>query len=487
MPDAWGKPFLFEQFKILGDTIMKPTTLAIFGVFALLFLSTGCSFINFNWKYNFNLSTSLMNYTADGSGVQVRILMNTSNMFVNSSCVDTIYCNDSAVTWLNGSTEQQIYYWWENYSFGFATLWIKAPVLNTTDNVFYLYYNSTLVSRSGYYSGRDTFIRFNDFENYTNGSRPSADFDGYSTPANSSQLYVTDSGCLRGDRCLYFNMEDTKGVTYGLLSNQFSSGILEFFYKTTGTQSDASAYWGTGINGTPEGLQYVTGSGSIVLQTNWTFIRWQWNGTGSLGNFTETGNSHEMQMSVGQNFTQQIFPFHIAATQPFYSDNYILRVYMLHDAVIKTMSGISEVIPSINYYIINGSVIGCDGGLSGATIRINGSGVDSTTLSNGSGYWEFTSLPNVAATYTITANNTGNRNINSTSKTITITGNRGDIELSLMLSYCTQFNPGSDFPKMIQDAIGGFLYGLSKSSGAMVFAVLAVLGLGMLVLILRRR
>lgn len=294
--------------------------------------------VSFNWRYNFNLSISLINYT--GTNIQVRIAMNTSNMFASSSCQDTISCNDSIVTWLNGSIEQQIYYWWENYSDSSATLWIKAPILNTTDNVFYLYYNSTLVSRSGYYSGMDTFIRFNDFENYTNGSRPSADFDGYSTPANLSQLYVTNSGCLRGDRCLYFNMADTKGVTYGLLSNQFSSGILEFFYKVTGTQSDASAYWGTGINGTPEGMQPVTGSGSIVLQTDWTFVRWQWNGTGSLGNFTETGNNHEMQLSAGQNFTQQVFPFHIASTQPFYSDNYILRAYMPHDAVIRTMSGI---------------------------------------------------------------------------------------------------------------------------------------------------
>lgn len=69
--------------------------------------------------------------------------------------------SDLRFTFLNGSQEEEIPYWIENYTADNATVWVKVPVLNRSVSLYTYYGNDSYTDAS---SPEDVFLFFDDFE-----------------------------------------------------------------------------------------------------------------------------------------------------------------------------------------------------------------------------------------------------------------------------------------------------------------------------------
>ncbi len=137
------------------------------------------SWLYSNWTYRkaiiINGSTSLQN--------DYQVMINLTNRTAGTDNFNFARAlsdgNDTRFTWLNASSglEQNVSFWIENWTSssgkGNATLWVKVPnvtassVANTT---LYMYYGNPSATYNNSLGGNNTFVVFDDFENYPTGN-----------------------------------------------------------------------------------------------------------------------------------------------------------------------------------------------------------------------------------------------------------------------------------------------------------------------------
>lgn len=122
-----------------------------------------------NYRKNFNITGSnvsdvdnytlkLYIYNKEGSDYENHVYLNGK---AKSDYSDIRFTNSLA------NTSGILPYWKEREGADYAVFWIKFDNINMTPNntSFYLYYNNSLATSTG--NGNETFLYFEDFENYT--------------------------------------------------------------------------------------------------------------------------------------------------------------------------------------------------------------------------------------------------------------------------------------------------------------------------------
>ena len=135
--------------------------------------------LGFSWTagYNNRVEINATSIATSYNGVAVPIPMN-STVLGSNPCQDTNWCNDSLVTDLS---DNPLYYYIQYYNASDTwTLYVNMTAYGTTPTPIYFYFNNTVLTRSSYQNGNKVFLRFNDFENYTNNTKVSSDFGVFS-------------------------------------------------------------------------------------------------------------------------------------------------------------------------------------------------------------------------------------------------------------------------------------------------------------------
>lgn len=220
----------------------------IIRVFAVLLLLTSLGFATwFNTSYLDRITVSINTSSGAYTNFSVPLILNSSN-WGNNACQEAS-CNDTSVTWVNGSTEQAISYFFENYSAtGNTVLVARLPYFNISNNQIYVYYNSTSVVRSPYYSCRASYDICDEFE-YS--GTPDL-WSGANFNANGSALISTSS--VGGWNYLY-----------STVTSIHKPYIAETFLISTGTGAGggtAGVLWG--YNGTTSGS--LLGIGDLGME-----------------------------------------------------------------------------------------------------------------------------------------------------------------------------------------------------------------------------
>jgi len=301
--------------------------------------------IGFSWSsgYNNRVQINISSQTTNYTGVAFPITLN-STILGSDACQETMHCNDSLVTYLN---DTPIYFYIEYYNASDNwRLFVNASIIHTDSNFsIYFYYNNSVLTRSTYYNGNKVFLRFNDFENYTNNTRVSADFGVFSLPADEPRS-LTD--CYKGENCIFQTTGD--GIVYGFLTHSYEKGILEYRYLISGGDHyDATFYVRAGMNGTDEGA--ITSFGGVYLTATWTKIKIKWDSVSTLFNVTWGNLNGIKSVANNVNFSQYAFPLYSSAIMPLYLDNYFVR-QLVEETLIDTFSSIENAPPLIANFTI---------------------------------------------------------------------------------------------------------------------------------------
>ncbi len=255
-------------------------------IMVALFANIGLSWVSgYQNKININYSSDFMNAT------------NMSFKFnVSIGCVDTVYCNDSAVyfLWSNG-TNETIPYYFENVS----ALWVKIPQLNNTNNSIDVYFNSTNITRNGYYNISKTFIQAYDFENETGNI--------YSFGALFGQPVTNSTTYFKGIKSLSLTYPANGVQLIDALGSDTLPIFVEMYYKCNINSASSTFYWGSGINTTwGSTLRYM----STPNNNEWTKVRIEKNDPSVReGNITQLGVTYLTSAGADGNGGQFLFPY----------------------------------------------------------------------------------------------------------------------------------------------------------------------------------
>jgi hypothetical protein len=264
----------------------------------------------FQNRINVNATTSYMT----DNGVQTLIIMNASNWGDVSLCKDTIYCNDSAVTWYNttSSAEQYVPFYWERYNVTNATsnsyLWVLLPQVAPAEiEQVWLYFNSSTVTRPSAYNGSNVFLKFYDFENSTT---VPADF-GYLNPA--TMTIETDGGYEMANY-----LKSTDDTVWGFSATRKNATMVAYIKAVGG---DWGTYMGTNTDGTWAGS--TANQYPIPQVTTWSRYVIDW--SGSSVNYTIAGTTYTKAGLADMG--QTVWGYNIGAFDS-YTDVLMLAKYM---------------------------------------------------------------------------------------------------------------------------------------------------------------
>lgn len=200
------------------------------------------------WLYR---KSHIINHASGaGTDYQIRIKVhygsgtdNGEDVYLNEHCRtdfgDVRFTKDDKVTELK-------YFLYEKVDSNYAIFWVKIPDnLDSIDRTIYIYYGRDVTTTS---NGEDTFVMFDDFNNYSIGDSPNAnDWETSGTGANDT-IDVQQDPADSGKKC--FRIKESDDNVYTILNALFGTNLkgyaIHFRFRTNNLECFFRSHDGSG-------------------------------------------------------------------------------------------------------------------------------------------------------------------------------------------------------------------------------------------------
>ncbi len=200
------------------------------------------------WQYR--KAITINGSTSEQTNYQVMINLTSDNFNFSRANSEG---NDTRFTWLNGSTEQNITFWIENWtssgSLGNATLWVKIPNVTALANTtIYMYYRNPSTTYNNTLGGNNTFDTFYDLR-------------GLSSLPSGWQSSGTVNYYSNGISVTAWGYAVTTASTYGNVANRILDEYIVMPSSSSGTSWYSVGFVNNAVEAGHKAVSHALNSG----------------------------------------------------------------------------------------------------------------------------------------------------------------------------------------------------------------------------------